>query len=68
MAETKKIGYYTRDTGQSVDHFYMGDEPPREQYILINNAWELLSDGWYLMDMVIDGQPDLDGPVENPPK
>jgi hypothetical protein len=29
---TEKLGYYTQDTGQNVYHFYMGDEPPLEQY------------------------------------
>jgi hypothetical protein len=33
----------------------MGDEPPLEQYILIDGVWEPLSDPWYLMDMVIEG-------------
>jgi hypothetical protein len=46
----------------------MGDEPPEKQYILRGETWELLADPWYLMDMIIDGQPDLADPVANPPK
>ena len=63
-----KVGYYTRDTGQRVTHFYMGDEPPLEQYLLHDGVWEPLADGYYLMDMIIDGAPDLSGPVKNPPR
>jgi hypothetical protein len=44
----------------------MGAEPPLEQYILIDGKWEPLSDPWYLMDMVIDGNPELTGPVKDP--
>ncbi len=58
----------TRDTGTYVRHFYMGDEPPQEQYMLDGDTWVPLDDGWYLMDLVIDGTPDLTGPVKNPPK
>ncbi len=46
----------------------MGDEPPLEQYILIDGTWEPLSDGFYLMDMVIDGNPEISGPVRDPPE
>jgi hypothetical protein len=35
----------------------MGDEPPLEQYMLHGETWEPLVDPWYLMDMIIDGQP-----------
>lgn len=63
-----KLGYYTRDTGTYVAHYFMGDEPPDEQYVLRGEAWRPLSDRWHLMDMVIDGAPDLSGPVRNPPK
>jgi hypothetical protein len=31
-------------------------------------AWKPLNDGYYLMDMIIDGQPDLTGPVTNTPR
>jgi len=69
MAESSpKIGYYTRDTGRNVYHYYMGAEPPGEQYILRGQTWEPLVDGWSLMDMVIDGTPDLAGPVPDPPE
>jgi hypothetical protein len=62
-----KIGYYTQDDGE--DRFYfMGDDPPLEQYILRDGAWKPLNDGYYLMDMVIDGNPELTGPVKNPPR
>jgi hypothetical protein len=65
---TEKLGYYTQDTGQNVYHFYMGDEPPLEQYMLRGGTWVPLDDGWYLMDMIIDGAADLTGPVKSPPK
>jgi hypothetical protein len=68
MAENSKVGYYVRDTGQHVYHYYMGDEPPLEQYVLHGDTWEPLVDPWYLMDLVINGQPDLTGPVANPPR
>jgi hypothetical protein len=45
---TEKLGYYTQDTGQNVYHFYMGDEPPLEQYMLRGKTWVPLADGWYL--------------------
>ena len=49
---TGKQGYYTRDTGDGdVYHYYMGDEPPLEQYILRGGRWVPLEDGWYLMDL-----------------
>jgi hypothetical protein len=62
----EKLGYYTRATGQSVYHFYMGDEPPLEQYMLRGDKWVPLDDRWYLMDLVNDGTPDLTGPVKTP--
>jgi hypothetical protein len=64
-----KLGYYTQDTGQSVYHYFMGDEPPKGQYIYVlrDKVWEPLTDSWYLMDMVINGEPDLTGPMVNPP-
>jgi hypothetical protein len=54
VAETEKFGYYTQDTGQNVYHFFMGDEPPQEQYMLHGDVWEPLVAWWYLMDLVID--------------
>ena len=64
-----KLGYYTRDTGDGdVYHYYMGDEPPLEQYRFNGSRWVPLDDGWSLMDLVIDGSPELTGPVKNPPK
>jgi hypothetical protein len=39
LPRTAKWGYYTRDTGQHVYHYYMGDEPPLEQYRLSGNTW-----------------------------
>ena len=44
----------------------MGDEPPDEQYVFRGEVWKPLPDPWHLMDMVIDGAPDLSGPVKNP--
>ena len=63
-----RVGYYTQDTGQHVYHFFMGDDPPLEQYILHGRDWDRLVDPWYLMNMINDGQPDLTGPVANPPR
>jgi hypothetical protein len=57
MAGSNRVGYYTQDTGQHVYHYFMGDEPPLEQYMLHGETWEPLVDPWYLMDMIIDGQP-----------
>ena len=64
----EKLGYYTQDSGQNVYHYFMGNEPPLEQYMLHDGKSEPLSDGWYLMDMIMDGNPDLSGPVKSPPK
>ena len=61
-----KFGYYTQDDGQHVSHYFMGDEPPLEQYILRGNTWKPLPDGFYLMDMIIDGNPEISGPVKSP--
>jgi hypothetical protein len=63
-----KIGYYSQDDG--VDHWYyfMGDEPPDEQYILRDGTWKPLVDPWYLMDMIMDGNPEVSGPTVNPPR
>jgi hypothetical protein len=64
-----KVGSYTQDTGDGdIYHYFMGDDPPLKQYVLRGKTWELLPDPWSLMDMVIDGQPDLSGPVKNPPR
>ena len=44
-----KIGYYVQDTGDPGDdvfHYFMGDEPPLEQYILIKGVWRPLIDPW----------------------
>jgi len=46
----------------------MGDEPPDKQYVLRGETWELLPDPWSLMDRIIDGDPDYDGPTVNPPR
>jgi hypothetical protein len=45
----------------------MGDDPPLAQYVLRGKTWEPLPDPWSLMDMVMDGDPDYDGPTANPP-
>jgi hypothetical protein len=69
-----KIGYYTEDTGPNDDdapdvfHLYMGDEPPLEQYILIKGEWRPLIDPWFLMDKIIDGNPDISDPMPDPPE
>jgi hypothetical protein len=58
-----KLGYYTRDTGDgNVYYYFMGDEPPLEQYRLNGKIWVPLVDGWSVMDMLMNAQPDLDGP------
>jgi hypothetical protein len=43
-----------------------GSRCKREAEAGSGGTWEPLSDPWYLMDMVIDGTPDLTGPVKNP--
>jgi hypothetical protein len=58
------LGYYTR--GDSV--FAMLDEPPLGQYVLRDGAWVPLPDGFYLMDKIIDGDVDTDGPFADPPE
>lgn len=63
-----KLGFYTQDTGQNVYYFYMAAEPPEGQYILREGKWHPLVDGYYLMDMIINGQPDLTGPEPALPK
>ena len=44
MAESKKVGYYTQDTGRNVYHFFMGAEPPEKQFMLHGATWQLVSD------------------------
>jgi hypothetical protein len=68
MAETAKRGYYTQDSGQNVYLFYMGDEPPLEQYVLTGGAWVPLIDGYFLMDLLIDGDPTITSPWPDPPE
>jgi hypothetical protein len=63
-----KQGYYTRDTGQNVYPYYMGDEPPLEQYRFNGSQWVPLDDPWHLMDQIIDGSPEISGPTQDPPK
>jgi hypothetical protein len=65
---SSRVGYYTQDDGEDRFHYFMGDDPPLAQYVLRGKTWEPLPDPWSLMDMVMDGQPDLDGPVANPPR
>ena len=61
------IGYYVKDTGDGdLYHFFMGDEAPLKQYVLRGDRWEPLPDPWYLMDKVIDGDPEVDGPMKDP--
>jgi hypothetical protein len=63
-----KIGYYTQDDGEDVTHCYMGAEPPQKQYVLREgDHWELLPDPWSIADMIMDGNPELSGPVRYPP-
>jgi hypothetical protein len=71
-----KLGYYVQDSriggeadGQDyVSYYFMGAEPPDEQYIFRGGAWKPLIDGYYLMDKIIDGDPDVDGPFDDPPE
>lgn len=68
MAETVtgKLGYYIQDDGETV--YLMQAEPPEGQFVLHGDVWELLIDPWYLMDMIIDGNPTLSDPMVNPPE
>ena len=69
-----KIGYYTEDTGPNNDDapdvfvFYMASEPPEGQFILINGAWRPLVDPWFLMDKIMDGDPEVGDPTDDPPE
>jgi hypothetical protein len=65
---SSRVGYYTQDDGEDRFHYYMGDDPPLKQYILRDRVWKPLEDGYYLMNMIIDGNPELTGPVKNPPR
>jgi hypothetical protein len=64
---SSRVGYYAQDDGVDRWHYFMGDEPPDKQYILRDGAWKPLIDPWYLMDMIIDGNPKIAGPTVNPP-
>jgi hypothetical protein len=57
------LGYYVH--GDSV--FWMGKEPPLEQFIFRDGAWQPLHDGFYLIHKIITGDVDTDGPFEDPP-
>ena len=61
-------GYYLNDSGEDI-WFYMGGEPPEGQFIFRDGKWEPLGgDGFHLADRLIDGDPDYDGPVADPPE
>jgi hypothetical protein len=62
-------GYYTESFYEGDDvHYFVGGEPPLEQYILINGVWKPLVDGFYLMDKIIDGDPGVGDPTDEPPE
>lgn len=67
-----KRGYYRdvggEDVGGDVYHFFMAEEPPDGQYIFRGGAWVPLVNGYYLMDRLITGDVDVDGPFDDPPK
>lgn len=65
-----KLGYYIRDTGDGdVSYYYfMNQEPPDGQYKFKGGVWKPMIDGYYLMDKIIDGDPDIDGPFDAPPE
>ena len=76
-----KLGYYIQDDGEDVFYYFMGAEPPLEQYALRNGVWEplpvygiyngrlvTLVDGYYLMDKIMDGDPEVDGPFDELPE
>jgi hypothetical protein len=57
-------GVYVRDIGDGdVCYFLMIDEPPRGQYVLRGDVWVPLPDGFFLMDKLITGDVDTDGPL-----
>ena len=60
--------YCTTSWATTHAHDFMGDEPPLEQYILHRGKWEPLGDGYYLMDMIMDGNPEISGPVNEVPR
>jgi hypothetical protein len=63
-------GVYVRDTGDGYTcYFAMTDEPPDGQYVLRGQKWvPLPGDGFGLMDRLITGEPDYDGPMTDPPE
>jgi hypothetical protein len=65
-----KFGYYVEDDGTAIYYYFMGKEPPEGQYIykLLNGAWRPLKNGYFLMDMIMDGNPNLTGPTSAPPE
>jgi hypothetical protein len=59
------LGYYVR---HGEYHFAMTAEPPDGQLVLRGDHWEPLPDPWYLMDKLITGDVDTDGPFADPPE
>jgi hypothetical protein len=61
-------GYYVYEPyKQEPIVFFMADEPPDGQYRLDNGEWVPLPDGWFISDMLMDGDPALNGPVAEAP-
>ena len=67
-------GYYTESTGPTADdapdvfYYFMGGEPPDGQFILINGVWRPLIDPYFLADKLIDGDPGVGNPTDEPPE
>jgi hypothetical protein len=64
----EKLVYYTRDTGQKRLSLLHGRRTAPGAIQAERQTWVPLNDGWYLMDMIIDRNPELSGPVKNPPQ
>ena len=47
--------------------FYVAAEAPLGQYVFRGGQWVPLSDGFFLMDKLITGDVNVDGPFDDPP-
>jgi hypothetical protein len=62
------LGYWVRFADEPPTFFYfMSDQPPSGQY-KFKGIWKPLIDPWYLMDLIMSGDVDLDGPFDDPPE
>jgi hypothetical protein len=55
------------DVGGDAIYFLVAGEPPDGQFLLCDGTWKPLTDGFYLMNRLIVGDVDIDGPMADPP-